>query len=362
MNDVTGAPAGGESAPAPVTVITPAPETGADLSISQAARALAAARHKPREQAPVDQPQADPGEQPELAQANADPQHEAPGEASEATDPAEMPPIEPPRSWTKAEKERFQSLPRETQEYLHTREQEREREVRRSQNEAAELRKAAEAERTQAEQVRQQYEAKLPALMQAIHDSSPFADIKSLADVEKLQAEDPFRFQQFQIYQWKMQGVQADLTAAEQRKATEAQTKWTEHVQTEDAKFAESLSEADKKNIGKLMSDAPQFLEDRGFSQQELSDMWNGKERLSLRDHRVQALILDGMKYRDIQKAKTAATAKPLPPVQRPGTSKPSGSSVSAQIQALQERFNQTGSLKDAQALRVAQSNARRAS
>jgi hypothetical protein len=54
-----------------------------------------------------------------------------------------LPPIDPPRSWTKAEKERFQSLPRETQEYLHTREQEREREFRRGQNEAAEQRKAS---------------------------------------------------------------------------------------------------------------------------------------------------------------------------------------------------------------------------
>jgi hypothetical protein len=33
--------------------------------------------------------------------------------------------LQPPRSWTQAEKERFQSLPRETQEYLHTREQQK---------------------------------------------------------------------------------------------------------------------------------------------------------------------------------------------------------------------------------------------
>src|SRR5882672_4996536 len=49
---------------------------------------------------------------------------------------SEPPIIEPPRSWTKEEKERFFSLPRETQEYLANREQERDREIRRSQNEA----------------------------------------------------------------------------------------------------------------------------------------------------------------------------------------------------------------------------------
>ena len=65
---------------------------------------------------------------------------QAPGEQTESAEPeaAAPPPIEPPRSWTKDEKERFQSLPRETQEYLATREQERDREFRRSQNEAAE--------------------------------------------------------------------------------------------------------------------------------------------------------------------------------------------------------------------------------
>ncbi len=59
---------------------------------------------------------------------NSDPEAD-PAEQKEETEPEE-PAIEPPNSWTKAEKERFASLPRETQEYLHTREQERERAVR----------------------------------------------------------------------------------------------------------------------------------------------------------------------------------------------------------------------------------------
>jgi hypothetical protein len=52
-----------------------------------------------------------------------------PGQTEGVPEPAdELPPIEPPRSWTKDEKERFQSLPRETQAYLAEREQERDRE------------------------------------------------------------------------------------------------------------------------------------------------------------------------------------------------------------------------------------------
>ncbi|MBR1122115.1 hypothetical protein JQ628_11365 [Bradyrhizobium lablabi] len=353
MSDVAGAPVA-EAAPAPIAVITPAADTGADLSISQAARALATARHKPKEPAPVE-PKA-PVEQPELAQANSDPATD-PAEVTKANEPAELPPIEPPRSWTQAEKERFQSLPRETQEYLHTREQEREREFRRGQNEVAEQRKAVEAERQKADEARQQYEAKLPALMQALHDASPFADIKSMADVERMQAEDPFRFQQFQVYQWKMQGVQAELQQAEQRKTTEAQTKWNDHVQAENAKAAELIPElADEEKGAKLRNRVvKEVLHDLGFKESELAELASGKERLSIYDHRIQRLLADSLKLRDIQNAPKAVVKPNLPPVQQPGTARPAGHAASEQIQALTRKLEQSGSLKDAQALRAAQ-------
>jgi hypothetical protein len=358
LTDETSAPAGGE----PIAVITPAPDTGTDLSISQAARALASARHKPKEEsAPVEQPRADPVEQPELAQANADPV-EAPGEDTNAAEPAEeLPPIEPPRSWTQAEKERFQSLPRETQEYLHTREQERDREFRRGQNELAEQRKAIEAQRSEAEKARQQYEAKLPALMQALHDSSPFADIKSMADVEKLQADDPFRFQQFQVYQWKMQGVQAELQETEQRKAKEEQTKWTEHVQAENTKAAELIPELADKVKGPALTNrvATELLPALGFKDSELAELAAGKSKLSIYDHRIQRLLADSLQLRDIQKAKTTVTAKPVPPVQRPGTARPAGNAQSEQIQALTRKLEQTGDLRVAQQLRALQAHRR---
>src|SRR5437868_6752595 len=66
-----------------------------------------------------------------VAQEGAAPHHEADDTAAETppretgtpdrspghgADPAEMPPIEPPRSWSKEDKELFNGLPRETQE------------------------------------------------------------------------------------------------------------------------------------------------------------------------------------------------------------------------------------------------------
>ena len=154
------APGGSE----PIAVITPAADTGESLSISQAARALQAARKPKEPAAPVEQPQADPVEPPELAQANAEPVEEQPiGEDTPVVEPAEAQPIEPPRSWTKEAKEQWQALPRNTQEYLAQREQERDRELRRSQNEAADKLKGLTAKEQEVERAKQQYVSRAEA-------------------------------------------------------------------------------------------------------------------------------------------------------------------------------------------------------
>lgn len=336
MTDVTSAPAV-EHSPAPATE-APTP--------SDIGRMLAGLRQQKQEPDDGAGSPATPAE-PELApEASAAPAEEQPsGETTETTEPAEeLPPIEPPRSWTQAEKERFQSLPRETQEYLHTREQERERELRRGQNEVAEQRKVIQAEREAAEKARKEYEEKLPSLMEAIHNASPFADVKSMADVERMQAEDPFRFQQFQLYQWKMQAAQQEMQQAEQRRTQEAQSKWASFTQEQDSKFFESLSSEDKPKLNDLMAAAPEFLVERGFSNQELAGLWGGNELF--RDHRIQSLILDAMKYRDLKKSPPKPATKPAPKVQQPGTAKPQGS-VSETIQNLSAKLEKTGDVKD---------------
>jgi hypothetical protein len=68
--------------------------------------------------------------------------------------------IEPPRSWGHAEKVAFLKLPRDLQLFYSEREAQRDREVRRCQNEAAEARKAL------AETQRQLEEARKAAIQQ----------------------------------------------------------------------------------------------------------------------------------------------------------------------------------------------------
>src|SRR3569623_70308 len=192
MTDETSAP-GVDSAIAPAD-ITPAANLQESMSAESAADYLIASR-KPKSEAESAVKPAT--AKPQLAdEASPEPAEEQPigDEAPEDAEPEaeELPPIEPPRSWTKEEKDRWEALPREAQEEVARIEQSREKEFRRSQNEAADQRKAIEAERTQAEQARKEYEAKLPAIMQALQDvhNSQFADIKTMADVERLAMED----------------------------------------------------------------------------------------------------------------------------------------------------------------------------
>ena len=53
------------------------------------------------------------------------------------------------------------------------------------------------------------------------------------------------------------------------------------------------------------------------------------------------------------------ATAKPLPPVQRPGVGQPKGAAQEALVQNLARRLDQTGNLKDAARLLVERRRAR---
>jgi hypothetical protein len=352
------APVAQEAAPGPVDYQPPALSQEA-LSLDDAMRIFAEPEKKKEEQAEAPTQAA---EQPESAQADSDPATD-PAEQPQAADQEEnLPPIEPPRSWTQAEKERFQSLPRETQEYLHTREQERDRDFRTRQNELAEQRKAVEAERQKAEQVRQQYEAQLPALMKELEsvNQAQFSDIKTMEDVVRLQAEDPFRFQAWQVHQMRLQAVKQESDRAAQEKQTAEQTNWAKHVQEENAKAVEFIPELADKDKGEALTRrvATELLPDLGFKDSELADLAMGKSKLSIYDHRVQRLLADSLRLRDIQKAKVAAIQKPVPPVQRPGTKQPSGAAQAQSVQALNQKLSATGSIDDALQLLVAQRKA----
>jgi hypothetical protein len=346
------APAAGEAIPAHVA--------GGEgpLTALQAARSLTDWRNKQNAQVETQEASAEaapPAQESEPAPAGEDaaPVEGQPSGETQEAEPA-LPPIEPPGSWTKEDKEEFATYPREAQEKIARREQERDTALRRSQNEAAEARKAVEADRAKADQVRQQYEQALPSLLQMLHEQQQgeFSDIKTMADVEKLAREDWPRYALWDAQQKKIAAVSAEVKATQERQATEFETKWSEYAKEQDRLLNERAPDlADKSKADKLTKAAQDYLSDIGFKPEELAQAWHGKASLSLRDHRLQLLILDGVRHREAQAAKAKVVAKPLPPVQRPGVAANRGADAEASIKSLENQLNKASGTK---ALRIA--------
>jgi hypothetical protein len=307
---------------------------------SEAARKLSQAGWEKRRQAQaVEQPA--PVEQQELpAQGDDSPVDPVPVEA-EAPDPAELPPIEPPRSWTKEHKDAFAALPRDIQERVSEVERSREAEFLRRQQDAAEKLKGLTAKEQAAEQVRQQYEAALPQVLAFVQQQgAEFADIKTMADVQRVAAEDPARYIRWQAHQQQLNAVATEMQGAEQRSREELSKRWADFSAEQDRLISEKVPElADPAHAPKLRESAASALRDYGFADEELGRLYNGQLGLSLRDHRIQLAILDAVKWRDAQQAKAKIAAVPKPPVQRPGTAPSKGAQVDQQVSALRAKL-----------------------
>jgi hypothetical protein len=287
-------------------------------------------------------------------------QETGPGE-TQGDDQAE-PSIAPPRSWTKEDKELFKSLPRETQERLAERERSREADFLRRQNEASERLKGLSAQQQEADTARAYYEQALPALLTGLQSQTQgeFADITSPADIERLAREDWPRYILWDAQQKKLTAIQQQVAAARVRQAQENAMRWTAFARDEDVKFLDKAPEfSDLKVLADATQHAKDLLKELGFTEAELGQLWHGQAGVSLRDHRMQLLLRDGVKYREALEKAKAAQQRSVPHVQRPGPAPARNADADDKVRSLDERLTTSGTLKDAAALIVAQRRAR---
>jgi hypothetical protein len=335
--------------PLPLTLPADAPK---EFGPREAGRIFVQQLHKLRRQSAEPEPgqtdaaaaqqQANEHGAPVEAQPSADTTEDAPApEAEPGSSPEQdLPPIEPPRSWTKEAKQRFQSLPRETQEYLSVREQERDREVRRNQNEAAEARKALEAERQAAVQAKQRYEQVLPPLLKALEaaNAGEFGDIKNFDDAEKLARENPARYAQYAARQQKLALIAQEAKAAEERRQAEQAKAWNAYAAKQDEALVERVPELAKpESRAALIKLGQDYLAHKGFTAEEANALHNAT---ILRDARIQEIILDGARRWDAQNKLRAARKDPVPPPQRPGTSQPRRDALQTEIDSLSRQLD----------------------
>jgi hypothetical protein len=345
----------------PISIVTIEP-TERGTSTLELARMLGEQRRKRDEQAPPDtgEPPAAKPPPAQAAPADATPPQEAPGEeAIEEPGPDEASPIPLPRSWTREQSEHWNTLPRETQAYIAQREQERDRAIRQSQNEAAEKLRGLTAKEQLVEQARQYYEQTLPVLQENLqnHIAGEFSDIRTMADARALAQLDPQRYSRWDAAQKELALVTEQANQTRHKAQQEQQQAWDRWSAEQDRLFNEKAPEIADPVKGPVARKAAQdTLTAVGFNQDELVDSWN---RGLLRDHRVQLLVWKAARFDQAEAASKKAAAKPVPQVQRPGVSRPRGAADSEAVDALTQQLDKRGDAKTAAALLIARRNAR---
>jgi len=76
--------------------------------------------------------------------------------------------------------------------------------------------------------------------------------------------------------------------------------------------------------------------------------------------HRIERVMYDAGKFRLVMKARDAAAAKPVPPVQRPGMARTPAERDHADLRTLNARLSSSGNIKDAVALYNARKSSKR--
>lgn len=292
------------------------------------------------------------------------PADELPAEQAQSDSSYEESPIEAPRSWSKEERERFNSLPRETQEYLARRENERDTALRRGQNDNATERQTLEAERKAIAEMRQQYEQVLPVLMQQLQQQQmgEFGDIRTQADIDNLARNDWQRFAMFQAHQMKMQNLNQQIQQSYQQSQQEYSQKWSAFAKQQDELFARQATEmSNPEEAQRIATQAVDTLRNVGFSDSDLEQLWSGKANVSLRDHRLQLLIRDAARFRTAKAAVPAKkAAMPASKTLRPGSPQERASDAQVNIDSLNKNLDASGKWKDGAALLAARRAARR--
>ncbi len=338
------------------------------MSARDAARALSQYRWKrdTQEEKPAAAPPvaAEPAEIPPAeAEEPAAPPQEDTGdrqpEAIEQQAPAEEAapaPLELPRSWSKDRAEQWKELNPDLQSYLLERDSQNSKAVRQAQNEAAEHRKGLDTERTALEDARKQTEQLNTQLLERFNQTimGEFSDIRTQQDVEKMAREDWPRFSLYQAKMMELQNYNQIQQQAQQRHQQEFRTQWDKFSTDEDKRFLEAAPEMqDETRASAVRNRSLSLLKDIGFTDQDLSRLWNGEVSLSLRDHRAQLLIRDAVRYREAQTAARTKSVKPVPIVQRPGSPAARAPDADIQNKRLEQQFDKTTHWKDAAELLI---------
>src|SRR5262249_31318933 len=150
----------------------------------------------------------------------------------------------------------------------------------------------------------------------------------------------PARAQQINAH---LERVQNLYNASQQAEAARQQIQ-TQRLQnflaTEDAKFEEHVAKHEDAATMAKVKESIIDIAEKGYggSRAELAQLWNSQPLM--RTATFQRMMVDAAKYRLAMRDVAAKASKPVPPVQRPGTSQPRASGDDFAVTSALKAFN----------------------
>lgn len=228
------------------------------------------------------------------------------------------------------------------------------------------VRRALEEQIGEAEQTRQNYLNGLAAATQIAQISflSQFPELASVAPdqlpgaLEQMSRQDPAKLARVQAMVAATEQLFAQQGVESRHQAELTRQGFQNYARSEDARFETMLKGEPRETQAAVTAEIFASAKASGVEPAELNRLFDSEPLM--RNAVFQRMMYDAGKYRLMMKARDAAVARPLPPVQRPGAARTPGEREHADLRTLNARLSSSGDIKDAVALYHARKAGRR--
>ena len=228
------------------------------------------------------------------------------------------------------------------------------------------VRQAIEERVGDAEKARQSYRDGLAAATQLAQASflGQFPELAAIAPenlpgtLELMARQDPAKFSRVKAMVATTEQLFAQQAHEARHQAESARQDFLRFARSEDARLETMLKGEPPATQQAVMAEIMASARESGVEPSELNRLF-ATEPL-MRNAIFQRMMYDAGKYRLMMKARDAAVAKPVPPVQRPGMATTRGERDRADLRTLSTRLSTSGDIKDAVALYQARKSGKR--
>lgn len=228
------------------------------------------------------------------------------------------------------------------------------------------VRQAIEQQIDEAERTRQSYLDGLAAATQIAQVSflGQFPELASIAPehlpgaLELMSQQDPAKFARVQAVVATTEQLFAQQQQESRQQAEMARHNFLEFAKTEDARLESMLKGEPKATQYAVSAEIMASAKASGVEPAELFRLFHSEPLM--RNAVFQRMMYDAGKYRLMMKAKDAAAAKPVPPVQRPGMARTPAERQQGDLRTLSAKLSSSGDIKDAVALYNARKSSKR--